>query len=63
MVGGYSLSRNNILHVFRTSQGVQSPEEIKFPDFSRLELNYVCPRLFREHALPENFQNLDAHIG
>ena len=29
-------------------QGVQSPEEMKFPDFSRLRLNpYVYPRLLR----------------
>ena len=29
-------------------QGVQSPEGMKFPDFSRLRLNsHVCPRLLR----------------
>ena len=47
------------------SHCVQSPEGIKFPDFSRLKLNsYVCPRLFWGlwgHATPENFQ--DAQIS
>ena len=42
------------------NQGVQSPEAMEFPDFSRLWINsYVCPRLLREvweHAPPENFK-------
>ena len=38
----------------------KSPEGMKLPDFSRLQLNvYVCPRLFSGvwgHVPPENFQ-------
>ena len=48
------LSKDRILPVGNFLQGVQYPEEMKFPDFfltfpdlSRLQLNsYVCPRLF-----------------
>ena len=49
------------------NEGVQSPEGMKFPDFSRLRLNsYVCSRLLIGlwgHAIPENFQNQDAENG